>query len=268
MIVAQVPLGAALREGPYEHFGLPWRLVYLGDPLYRIRPISSLYGPVRMSPEAWRKIGAGQATPPVVPIEPEKGRVDHPPADASPAETVDWCLAAALLSLRGPSHDEPSSAAPASLAPPVGLDLQKILASLDRNQLDPQRRAILDELMIDQSTAAGDSWPLLRWMLRIPPRHRSPRVWRAIETTAMSRLAELVRADDFDAALDFWSDQVVRPWPSGSEFPSHLTERFAAVADAPPARRFERYRNRLADVLDRVSTRVPARRRHPFWPTN
>ena len=31
-----VPLSAALRQGESEPFGRPWRLIYLGDPLYRI----------------------------------------------------------------------------------------------------------------------------------------------------------------------------------------------------------------------------------------
>ncbi len=254
LIVAQVPLGAALRSGPYERFGLPWRLVYLGDPLYRVRPTSSLYGPVRMDPEAWDEIDGGQATPPTTMIEPGPRRA----TDADAADTVARCLDVVLLSLRGPSHEErPTSDAPASLAPPDGLDLRKLLDSVDRNRLDPRRRAILDELTIDQSTTAGDSWPLLQRLLRIPPLDRSPRVWRAVETTAMSRLAELARADDFDAALDFWSDQVLRPWPPGSVFPSHLTQRFAAVADTSPVR-LRRYRNRLADALNLASTRVPA----------
>ncbi|MFI5460253.1 MAG: hypothetical protein ACHRXM_32960, partial [Isosphaerales bacterium] len=36
MLAAGVPLVAALRQGESEAFGFPWRLVYLGDPLYRI----------------------------------------------------------------------------------------------------------------------------------------------------------------------------------------------------------------------------------------
>ena len=35
LIEAVVPLVAALRQGESEPFGFPWRLVYLGDPLYR-----------------------------------------------------------------------------------------------------------------------------------------------------------------------------------------------------------------------------------------
>ena len=36
LIAAEVPLVAALRQGELEPFGFPWRLIYLGDPLYRV----------------------------------------------------------------------------------------------------------------------------------------------------------------------------------------------------------------------------------------
>ncbi len=36
LIAAEVPLVAALRQSELEPFGFPWRLVYLGDPLYRV----------------------------------------------------------------------------------------------------------------------------------------------------------------------------------------------------------------------------------------
>jgi hypothetical protein len=40
LIAADVPLVAALRQCELEPFGLPWRLIYLGDPLYRVGRIS------------------------------------------------------------------------------------------------------------------------------------------------------------------------------------------------------------------------------------
>ena len=36
LIAADVPLVAAMRQGELEPFGFPWRLIYLGDPLYRV----------------------------------------------------------------------------------------------------------------------------------------------------------------------------------------------------------------------------------------
>ncbi len=36
LIAAELPLSAVLRQGDNELYGRPWRLVYLGDPLYRL----------------------------------------------------------------------------------------------------------------------------------------------------------------------------------------------------------------------------------------
>ena len=40
LVAADVPLVAALRQSEGEPFGFPWRLIYLGDPLYRVGPES------------------------------------------------------------------------------------------------------------------------------------------------------------------------------------------------------------------------------------
>jgi len=257
LIAAQVPLGAAFREGRFERFGFPWRLVYLGDPLYRVHPSPALYRPVRMSPDDWGAIAEGQTAPPSTTVEQQATLQGHPDPGAGPSEVLDWCHDAALLSMLGPAHEEPPHGSAPSLATDV-VDLRPFLASIDRGRLDPRRRLILDELMIDQSTTAGATAALLRWLLDVDPKDRSPRAWRAIETTVMSRLAELSGPDDFAAALDLWADQVVRPWPPGSEFPAHLIERFAAIVESDPARQREYYRRRLADVLSLLKSREPS----------
>ena len=63
LLAAGVPFVAALRQGEHEPFGFPWRLVYLGDPLYRLetakRPSpGSMHAKAsgRMSPVDWRKM--------------------------------------------------------------------------------------------------------------------------------------------------------------------------------------------------------------------
>ncbi|MEO6811874.1 MAG: hypothetical protein ABI353_22420, partial [Isosphaeraceae bacterium] len=38
LIAEGLPLSTAARQGRGEPFSLPWRLIYLGDPLYRVRP--------------------------------------------------------------------------------------------------------------------------------------------------------------------------------------------------------------------------------------
>ena len=67
-----VPLAAALRQGESEPFGRPWRLIYLGDPLYRL-PRRSRPGrgfahgrgargnPERLDPTTWRGLAPAYA---------------------------------------------------------------------------------------------------------------------------------------------------------------------------------------------------------------
>jgi hypothetical protein len=55
LIAAHIPLGAVARPTSDEPFGQPWRLLLIGDPLYRIRPRSepgprAAFGPL---PEGW-----------------------------------------------------------------------------------------------------------------------------------------------------------------------------------------------------------------------
>ena len=175
LIAAGTPLSASLRRGPYEQFGHPWRLVYLGDPLYRILPTSPGQRVDRLTGEEWDQISAGQMVPPptVVRVAPSPGE------DA--AEALDWCRDAALLAL-----------VPSKEADPIAAALPAALLAIDRDRLDPARRAILDDLLIDQATGSGLGEPrdFLERLLQIPTSTRSPKVRRTIETTAANRPAE------------------------------------------------------------------------------
>ena len=67
------------------------------------------------------------------------------------------------------------------------------------------------------------------------------RVWQAIETMSMARLARMTQDSDpvrgMARALDLWDEVIRLSWPAGSEFPAHLTERVAAMVQADPPRR-------------------------------
>lgn len=240
MLSAEIPLGAACRQGPYEAFGQPWRLVYLGDPLYRVSPLSAAFRPERTRAEAsdpFLPKGPGIMASPLAPR-------DRP--DASEAsELLDWCHDAVLLTL---ARDGPGPG-PGGRAE----DLLQILTSLDRSRLDGPRIATLDALLIDRFLAAGDGAGLLDHYLKLRPRDRSPVVWRAIETTALGRVASLERAGEFREVLDHWFRLAVGPWPPGSPFPGRLTRRVAAAAEADPALRLGPFRRRLAEARDRLA---------------
>ena len=76
MAAAEVPLSAALRQGEFEPFGRPWRLIYLGDPLYRL-PIPDVN--ITGSP------APGWALPPSDTWSSDTGRPGRPPDEVSGA---------------------------------------------------------------------------------------------------------------------------------------------------------------------------------------
>lgn len=223
LIVAELPLAAAFRQGAGEPFGRPWRLVYLGDPLYRIDPSPPSDRPERMSS---RELALGATLV-----------VDLPGPDPSDSlATLDWCYESTLLALaRG-------GGTPA--------EVLHALTSLDRDRLDVARRATLDALLIDRSLAGGDVEGLLDRLLRIPGRSRTAAVWSAIETAAFDQVAERLRDDRFGEAVDLWFRIIVGPWPPTSNFPAEITRRLADAADAT---RLPTFRRRLAEARDRLA---------------
>lgn len=176
LMAAGTPLSASLRQGPYEQFGQPWRLVYLGDPLYRVLPSGPDSRSARLPAVEWGPLSAGQIIPPPTAVE-----IGSPPVGDHAADALDWCRDASLLALG--SLSEAASIAEA---------LPGALLAIDRGRLDPTRRAILDDLLIDQiqGGAAPDPGAVLERLLRIPSEERSPQVWRTIETAAANRLTK------------------------------------------------------------------------------
>ncbi|MDG3003432.1 hypothetical protein [Paludisphaera mucosa] len=232
LITAEIPLGAALRQGPFEAFGQPWRLAYLGDPLYTVDPIAIEFRPARTAPDA-----AATLAPPLIP------RVRPDAADA--AGTLDWCHEVVLQSLL----QAPPEAAPVDVS-----EVLPALSKLDRVRLAPGRRGLLDALLIDQSIAAGEAAGLLDTLLKIPAANRSPIVWRAIESTALDRIASLSRVGEFQGLLDLWSRLVMGPWPPGSRYPAELTRRVAAAASADAPIRVGPFRRSLVEARERLTT--------------
>lgn len=176
LMAAGIPLSASFRQGPYEQFGQPWRLVYLGDPLYRVLPSSPGSRPDRLSGAEWDPISAGQIIPPPKAVE-----IGAPPVGDNAAEALDWCRDASFLALGSSSE-----------AAPIAEALPGALLAVDRGRLDPARRAILDALLIDQiqGGSAPDPRAILERLLQIPSAERSPQVWRTIETAAANRLTK------------------------------------------------------------------------------
>jgi len=239
LMAAEVPFVAALKQGELEEFGFPWRLVYLGDPLYRLqnetiapdRPaigvMAQPWGGARVAPSDWRTIAPEYANWPVAEIAARTAgstqTVGRRVFD-SEDERLRWCLDAAIGDLAGPAS--PGASSPSR-------DWLGVMREIRRDRLDRGLRPLFDDLLIDALGEVGAGHELLRRLGRIPPAECGPRVWQALETCGMERLARLAQERDpaggFGGALELW-DQVIRlKWPKGSRFPSQFTERVAAL---------------------------------------
>jgi hypothetical protein len=244
LAAAEVPLGAALRQGEQEQFGRPWRLVYLGDPLYRFSSVKAQSCRNRIAPAGWR---AGTIEPTLRPVEVITANL--PPLDptANAATQLQGCLTAAMAVLCQPDPGQ-DGIIQAPIDPPDLRPWQAALTAIDRQELERARRPVLDELVIDTLLSRGELSRVDDWLERVPPAECRPRLWDALESTVMSRLAELVRAQSVGPVLDLWERTIRRPWPSGSAFPSQLTDRLTRVVDSDPDRYREAFRRRVTEA--------------------
>jgi hypothetical protein len=214
LAVRGVPLSAALRQGESEPFGRPWRLIFLGDPLYRLSATGR--DERRLRPEAWRRLDAAYADWPAVDVGVPAPLPGEPAAD----RRLRWCHEAAIAELAGDLR---------AAARKPGLDWRLIVKQIPRESLDPPLRPAYDELLIDALSGSGDWDELHARLARIPPAGRGPRVWAALETGAMFRLARALRDPSPErrlARINGLRDEVSRlNWPPGRPFPRQFAER-------------------------------------------
>jgi hypothetical protein len=248
LAVQGIPLSAALRQGESEPFGRPWRLIFLGDPLYRLpapRPpegkdsldVASQSSRIkvrngRLDPELWRELSPDYAD--WLALDVEAPSEDPASADSDqPADrSLYWCRDSAIVEQAGGA----SAIAPAGGAPAAGRtvrDWRAVLKGIRREQLDRRLRPIWDELLIDALSQSGEWDELASRLARIPPAELRPRAWAALENGAVFRLARAARDPDRRRARDRARqllDEVARsPWPGGSTFPSQFAARAEAI---------------------------------------
>ena len=289
MVAAEVPLAAALRQGEFEPFGRPWRLIYLGDPLYRLpdpdartapspadsqalapldirpsgfgqprwgsdeEPGTRLATSDRLPPRDWWRITPSYENWPVVEVAASESRPGSDPKGSDEA-LLRWCQDAAIGELvASPPPDDRRS----PLAVSRRLHRLSVLKRIRREQLDRSLRPIYEDVLIDALRASGDLDELHGRLARIPPDECRPRVWQALETGTMARLARLAQNPDpargFDRALALWDEAIRLSWPAGSEFPAHLTERVAALVQADASNRLRSWFDRLRRAGDELA---------------
>jgi hypothetical protein len=243
LAAVEIPLSAVLRQDEHEPFGFPWRLVYLGDPLFRFHhnPAGSRRSRLPAPGKLDALVGASRWT--ACDHGAAAGELDR---QADELARLQWCLAAAIRAL----CQEPDPKVPSDRSGERGqalADRRATLLEIDRRKLDPPHRPVLDELVTDTLFSTGDLDRLLSWLLRIPPAESRPRNERAIETAAVFRLAELSTSRSIGPALDLW-DALIRRYWSDQTFPVQVTRRLGDLVNASPRPVKDLYRQRLAQA--------------------
>ena len=231
LIAADMPLVAALRQGEGEPGGFPWRLVYLGDPLYRAGPAprektdvtatgqkDASKGPQATASQwGWWSGTSRQATPPEN-HEEDRIDVDHWAKAAAPHDVLPVVAILAMdakpgpaVSVREDGHDAEKlqlciDAAIAEAAAESAInhkttgpttsgrpnnEWRSLLQQVRRERLDEAMRSTYDELLIDALEQVGAIEELQLRLAKIPPEEAGARVWQAQECSRLLRLARL-----------------------------------------------------------------------------
>jgi hypothetical protein len=205
LIEADLPLAAAGWRTSAEPYGRPWRLVYLGDPLYRPFPRNRRVERL----EAWAPVATW----------PSYGEHGQPGHGSTEAERVEWALKTALFQLQRTAR------------PQQRIDLPAFLLTIRRERLDSRLAPIFDALLVDSLSYANQDSLLLERLARIGPAAPGSLVARTRQALQMARLQRLVTARDLDGAVRIWSAVVQTDPPA--PLLEVATQRVAALADTP-----------------------------------
>lgn len=207
-LAENLPVVVSQRQTSGEAAAQPWRLVYFGDPLYRLKPLpadagrTASWGPV----DGWRSYG--EYLPPA--------------PNAAEGLRLNWALKAAIFRLQ------------TGTAPRQKTDLPGTLLGIARDRLEPPFRPLYDDLLADTLFQAGRTAELIDRLSRIPPAERSPAVRRHLETAQTAALQRAASTNNFRQALSLWGD-VIRARGS-RDFARVFTERVGRLADTPVKR--------------------------------
>jgi hypothetical protein len=260
--VAGIPLAAAVREGPDEPFGQPWRLVYLGDPLYRLNVRDPTEGGattldrenpfIRVDPIQWVSSTGndhGETDLVSLPVHEVEQAVEtsNIPAQAR----LRRCLDSAIAELCGSDQQK---ARPANFEQRADEGWRPILESISREELEVEDRRIWDALVIHAIPTGGRELEETRWCRRlqqIPVAEWSPKVEAILEYWMTHRIASADSAGDTAATLAVWDEAMRRPWPVGSDFPAQITER--ARPEISNTSSLRQWRDHLREAFARTS---------------
>ncbi|AGA30719.1 hypothetical protein [Singulisphaera acidiphila] len=209
LIEAGMPLVAAMRQSPYEARGEPWKLVYLGDPLFQVKSGAQ---PSRLAPKDW----------PAGALWPRYAGSPQPAADASDDTRLTWAVKTAVAQLQRES----------SGTPPDNVD--EVLTTIQRPQLSPGLHPYFDALLADAMLQKNQPGELSTRFTTIPAAERSPAVQRLLETCQFLMLEHYLKRREFARAERIWSD-LIRP-ERPPDILEQITGRMSVLADTPSHR--------------------------------
>jgi hypothetical protein len=205
LLVRRLPISAAVREIPGEVRGHPWRLTFLGDPLYRLDPEASK----RPRLPDWGPIAGW----------PTYAETATPKPGAAGDVRFAWALQTAIARAFQPRLKGPGRAVD---------DWLDQIATLDRGQIPADRRRTLDELTIEAMHEAGRPAEVLSRISLIPREERSSWTRAMLEWSWAHQLIAAIGSKDLSRAMLLW-DEIMRS-DGARNLKEQSTERIRGLA--------------------------------------
>lgn len=205
LLADHIPFAAAVRMMPAEAgpFGNPWRLVVLGDPLYRLEtPPNRLPNPGKTASADW----------------PAYRREAAPPAKADVNARFAWAVKSFLL---GGQADAPKGAREAAT---------EALAGLPRDQLPANLRPLLDAFAVEALFQAKRPAEVVARLVKLPRADRNADVQRWLETARVTVLYQSLDGGRWDEVVALWGELIRSESPP--ELKIQLTRRIGPLADS------------------------------------
>ena len=205
LIAEGLPFAAVARISSAESvpFGHPWRLHYVGDPLYHLAR-----APARLP--SWKPI---EGWPIETPGPPR-------PSETSPAAVVAWAYRQSLAPVPTSSKEE----------------VAKRLLAVRREMIEAGARTRFDAILVDALISAGRLNDIRERLGQVSPSDSTPDIRRWLETARMVQLQADLAAGRFEAAGSIWAE-LVRSRSSPEELKTMVTARLSARATTPALRR-------------------------------
>jgi hypothetical protein len=221
LLARGLPFGAAMRPLMFEAFGEPWKLVLLGDPLFRLQTRGPLSDRVTDHPVSSTWTAYAEPPPPA------------PTADES--VMLAWAVNTALV--------RQTSSATRGVE-----DVIDVLRAIDRERLNSGARAVRDDLLLSLLYSSGRLAEVRAVYHTIALAERSGTATRFASSAAVAEFSRAIARRDFDRASGLWVELLRLDRDNG--FKTQITSRLAALVDTPLRR--DAWRRLLHNAIERL----------------